>query len=133
MRLTARRWILDLAALVLLATVPILVLWPLFDSARFFVGAYGGLVLGLALASAGARWRLPVIVLAPATVVIYFVFGGALALPATTIGGVIPSLETLRQLATGAVTMWKAFLTSAAPLSIEDGHLLVPFTAMLVG
>jgi len=132
MKLTSRRWIVDLVSLVLLASVPIFVFWPLFDSARFFIGAYGGLVIGLALAAAGARWRLPILVLAPATIAAYFVFGGALALPATTIGGVIPSLETLRQLAVGAVTMWKAFLTSAAPLATDDGHLLVPFTTLLV-
>ena len=50
--LSARRWILDLSAMLLLFTVPILVLWPLFGGARFFVAAYGALAIGLALAAA---------------------------------------------------------------------------------
>ncbi|WP_221585035.1 transglutaminase domain-containing protein [Microbacterium sp. G2-8] len=130
--LSARRWILDLAAMVLLLTVPILVLAPVFDAGRFFVGAYGGLLVGLALAAAGALWRWHILVLAPATVAAYFLFGGALALPSTTIGGVVPTLTTLRELAVGSVTMWKSFVTTVVPVAVDDGHLLVPFAMLLV-
>ncbi|MGI6879081.1 transglutaminase-like domain-containing protein [Microbacterium sp. gxy059] len=130
--LSARRWILDLSAMLLLFTVPILVLWPLFGGARFFVAAYGAVAIGLALAAAGAAWRWHMLVLAPATIAAYFLFGGALALPHTAIGGVIPSLETLRELAVGSVTMWKSFLTTVVPVATEDGHLLVPFALLLV-
>ncbi|NHI16205.1 transglutaminase domain-containing protein [Microbacterium excoecariae] len=131
-RLTMRRWVLDLGAMVALFSVPILIFWAVFDSARFFVGAYGALAAGLALASAGAIWRWGILVLAPATVGAYFVLGGALALPDTTIGGVIPTLTTLRELAVGAVTSWKSFLTTVVPVAVEDGHLLVPFATILV-
>ncbi|WP_156760757.1 transglutaminaseTgpA domain-containing protein [Microbacterium karelineae] len=130
--LSGRRWILDIVAMIALFTVPILVFWPLFGGARFFLGAYGGLVIGLTIAAAGALWRWHILVLTPVTIVVYFLFGGAFALPATTIAGVVPSLETLRQLAAGSVTMWKSFLTTVTPMAVEDGHLLVPFATLLV-
>lgn len=128
----SRRGILDVAALVALFSVTIFVFWPLFEGARFFVGAYGGLAIGLALAFVGALWRWNLLTLAAATVASYFAFGGALALATTTIGGVIPSLTTLRDLAVGSVTMWKSFLTTVVPVAAADGHLLVPFATLLV-
>lgn len=127
-----RRWILDLAALVVMFTVPILVLWPVFSGSAYFLAAYGGLAIGLAIAAFGAIGRWHILVLALATVAAYYLFGGALALRETTIGVVVPSLETLRDLSTGAVTMWKSFLTTVVPAAAEDGHLLVPFTMALV-
>ena len=129
---SARRWVLDLAALVAMLSVTILVFWPLFDGPHLFVGAYGGLVLGLAIAAAGAVWRWGVLTLAGATVAGYLLAGGAFGLPATTIGGIVPTLTTLRELAVGSVTMWKSFLTTVIPVSPGDGHLLVPFTTLLV-
>jgi hypothetical protein len=47
-----------------------------------------------------------VLSLAGATIGAYIVFGGALALPHTALG-VVPTLETLQQLALGTITSWK--------------------------
>lgn len=130
--LPTRRWILDLAAVVALLLVPVVGFQPTFDSPLYLVAALGGLVLGVALAVLGRLLRWGILLLAGATVVAYFLFGGALALPHTTVAGVIPTLETLRQLGLGTFTSWKQLLTTVAPVAADGGHLIVPFLLALV-
>ena len=124
---------LDLTAAALLLAVSIVGFAPTFDSPQYLVAGVGGLALGLALAWAGGRWRLGVLSLAGATIGAYIVFGGALALPHTALLGVVPTLETLQQLALGTITSWKQLLTTVPPVAASDGHLVVPFILTLVG
>ncbi|MDQ7876705.1 transglutaminase-like domain-containing protein [Microbacterium sp. QXD-8] len=130
--LPLRRWILDLAAVTLLLLIPIVGFWPTFDGARYLVAALGGLVLGMALGVLGTLFRWGILLLTGATVIAYFLFGGALALPNTTVAGVVPTLETLRLLALGTFMSWKQLLTTIAPVATDDGHLIVPFILALV-
>ncbi|GAA4774112.1 transglutaminase-like domain-containing protein [Microbacterium gilvum] len=123
---------LDLGAALLLLLVPVIGFGPTFEGLSSLPAAAGGLVLGLAIATAGAIRRWSVLLVAAVVVAAYFVFGGALALGHTAIGGVVPTLETLRQLAAGVITAWKSLLTSVAPVAAEDGHLIVPFILSLV-
>jgi len=127
-----RRVTLDLVAVALLLSVGIIGFAPTFDSPRYLVTAFGALALGLAIAWLGARLRWGVLLVAGAAIAAVFVFGGALALPHTALFGVVPTLETWRQLAVGAVTSWKSLLTTVPPVSVGDGHLLVPFLLTLV-
>ncbi|CAH0214743.1 hypothetical protein SRABI76_02356 [Microbacterium oxydans] len=130
--LPLRRWVLDLVATALLIGVALIGFWPTFAGPSFLPGAIGGMLLGLAVAAVCAWRRWGILIIAGFTVVAYFVFGGALALPQTTIGGVIPTLETLEKLAVGTVTSWKQMLTTVAPVAASDGHALVPFLLALV-
>lgn len=130
--LSTRRWIADLAAIALLAAVSIVGFAPSFAGLGYLRAALGALVLGLAIAAFGAWVRAGILTLTALTVGAYFLLGGALALPHTAIGGVIPTIETLRQLAVGVVTSWKSLLTTIAPVSTGDGHGLVPFILVLV-
>ena len=122
-----RRWALDLGAMAALLIVALLGFWPTFGGGSFLVAAIGGILLGLAVAAVCAWRRWGVLILAGLTILVYFVFGGALALPHTTLLGVIPTLETWRQLAVGVVTSWKQLLTTVPPVAASDGHLMVPF------
>ena len=130
--LPPRRWALDLGATALLLAVGIIGFAPTFDGPGYLVAAVGAALLGLGIASIGTLLRWGILAVSGATVVGYAVFGGALALPATTIAGVIPTLETFSQLAIGVVTSWKRLLTTVAPVAGADGHLLVPFLLTLV-
>lgn len=130
--LPARRWILDLVAVALLLLVPIVGFSPTFDGARYLVAALGALVVGMALGVVGALLRWGILALTGTTLLAYFLFGGALALPNTTVAGVVPTLETLRLLALGTVMSWKQLLTTIAPVATDDGHLIVPFLLTLV-
>lgn len=128
----ARQNAIDLVAIGLLLMTALLGFWPTFGGPSFIVAALGGTLLGLGIALL-AKWRswgiLPITAL---TIVAYFIFGGALALPHTSLLGAVPTLDTLAALAAGAVTAWKQLLTTVAPVSAADGHLLVPFLLALV-
>lgn len=130
--LPRRRWVLDLVAVALLLLIPVVGFWPTFDGPRYLVAALGGLALGIALGVVGRLLRWGILTLSAATVGVYFLFGGALALAGTTVAGIIPTIETLRQLALGVVVSWKQLLTTVAPVSTDEGHLVVPFLLSLV-
>jgi hypothetical protein len=130
--LPLRRWILDLGASALLVLTALIGFWPTFAGPSFLPAVIGGIVIGLAIATVAVWRRWGVLIIAGLTVAAYFVFGGALALPQTSILGFIPSLETLQKLALGTVTAWKQMLTTVAPVAAADGHLLVPFLLALV-
>ncbi|MEV4686955.1 transglutaminase-like domain-containing protein [Microbacterium sp. LWH3-1.2] len=130
--LPTRRWILDLGAVALLLLIPLIGFAPTFDGASYLVAALGGLVLGMGLAVLGRLYRWGILLLTAATTAVYFLLGGTLALPHTTVAGVIPTLETLRQLALGVVMSWKQLLTTIAPVATDDGHLIVPLILSLV-
>src|SRR5690606_20576255 len=131
--LPLRRWVLDLGATALLIGVSVVGFWPTFAGPSYLGAALGGLVIGLGIAALAAWRRWGILSTAGLVLAAYFVFGGALALPHTAIAGVIPSLDTLQQLALGVVTSWKQLLTTVAPVAGADGHFLVPFLLMLVG
>lgn len=130
--LPLRRWILDLGATLLLVGLALLGFWPTFAGGSFLPAALGGILLGLAIAAVAFWRRWGVLLIAGLVIAAYFVFGGALALPQTAIAGFIPSLDTLQKLAVGPVTAWKQLLTTVAPVSATDGHLIVPFLLGLV-
>lgn len=130
--LPLRRWILDLGSTALLVGVSVVGFWPTFAGPSYLLAAIGGVLLGLLVAAVAAWRRWGILIVAGLTVAVYFVFGGALALPQTAIVGVVPSLDTLQRLALGAVTSWKQLLTTVAPVAAADGHLIVPFLLTLV-
>ncbi|WP_307858585.1 transglutaminaseTgpA domain-containing protein [Microbacterium flavescens] len=130
--LPMRRWVLDLSAVAALLAVPIAGFWPTFAAPSYLPAAVGGALLGMGLAALCAWLRWGVLPLAGLTVVAYFLFGGALALPHTAAVGVIPTIDTLGRLALGVVTSWKQLLTTVAPVAASDGHLIVPFLLALV-
>ncbi|PZU41018.1 MAG: transglutaminase [Microbacterium sp.] len=127
-----RRTLVDVVAVALLLAVPVIGFAPTFAGPGFAVAGFGGLAAGMGLAVLGARLRWGVLTLTAATAALYFVLGGALALPHTTLAGVVPTIETWRPLAVGIVTSWKQLLTTVAPVASGDGHLIVPFLLALV-
>ncbi|GAA1852614.1 transglutaminaseTgpA domain-containing protein [Microbacterium koreense] len=127
-----RQGAVDITASVVLVAVALAGFWPTFGGPSFVPAALGGVLLGAAIAAVAAWRRWGILAVTGLVVAAYAVFGGALALPGTTLLGVIPSLETLQRLAVGPVTAWKLMLTTVAPVSAADGHLLVPFMLSLV-
>jgi hypothetical protein len=130
--ISLRRWGLDLGATAVLVAVALVGFWPTFAGGSFLPAAIGGIVLGLAIAGVAAWRRWGILIITGLVIAAYFVFGAAFALPHTAILGSIPSLETLQKLALGPVTAWKQMLTTVAPVSAVDGHLIVPFLLALV-
>jgi len=126
------RTVADLVAVGALLSVAVIGFGPTFDGGQYLAAGFGALIVGLAIAWAGARLRWGVLPVAGVTVGAYLLLGGAFALPHTTFIGVIPTIETLRQLAVGSVTSFKELLTTVPPVAASDGHLIVPFLLTLV-
>ncbi|MEV7633109.1 transglutaminase domain-containing protein [Microbacterium sp. NPDC089318] len=127
-----RGWFIDVVAVGMLLLTALVGFWTTFAGPAFLHAALGGVALGLAIAAVSAWRGWGILIVTGATVLVYFLFGGALALPHTTLLGFIPTLDTLIALAAGVVTSWKQLLTTVAPVSAADGHLLVPFLIGLV-
>ena len=126
-------WPVDAAALAALLAAGALGFFATFAGDwHFFLAGFGGIALGLAVAWYSARHRLGVLLTMTLAVLAYIVFGSALAAPAQAIAGVVPSLESLRTIIGGVVLGWKQLLTSAAPVGVGNGLLVVPFLGSYV-
>ncbi|WP_104082177.1 transglutaminase family protein [Cryobacterium sp. Y11] len=122
----------DVLAMVLLLGLGVLGFGPVFGGTDYLLAGFGGLLLGLGVAVLGARLRWGTLLVAATTALTYFAFGGALALLPSTIAGVVPTLDTLRELAIGVVFSWKQLLTAPAPVAGFEALLIVPYLATLL-
>ncbi|MGV8907385.1 MAG: transglutaminaseTgpA domain-containing protein [Propionicimonas sp.] len=130
-----RRWaaVVDVAVLALLAGLALVPLASAFTGQRFWLAAGGGVLVGTGVAVLGTRLRAGVLGVAGLTIIGYFAFGGLLALRDSAIFGVVPGLDTLRDLALDVVFGWKQLLTVSTPVSGFDHLFGVPYLAGLVG
>lgn len=121
------------AVAVLALFVPgVLSFGPVFGGAEGYIAAGGGVVLGVALGWLARRFRWPLATVVAATVVVYLLFGGALALSRTTLFGVIPTVDTLVRLVPLSVQAWRDLLTVSLPASNFVGPAVVPYLSGLV-
>lgn len=105
---------------------------PTFGGLTGYLAAFVGVTLGLTIAAAGhvLRWRLGYRFLA--ILVAYLLTGGPLALPETTVAGILPSLDTVQRLALLMFQGWSDLLTVATPAGDISGPAAVPLLAGLV-
>ncbi len=123
---------LDLAAVALLLLPGVLAFGPVFGGAAGYLAAGGGALLGLVLGYAARRWRWTPASTVAATVGTYLLFGGALALRTTTLGGVVPTPDTLLRLVPLSVQAWRDLLTVNPPADSFVGPAVVPYLSGLV-
>ncbi|NEM90436.1 transglutaminase domain-containing protein [Galbitalea soli] len=106
-------------------------LWPIYRSTGLVIMVVAAVLSGSLVAVFGAiyRWTAPVVALA--TIVAFVVLGVPVAVPAKAVNGVIPSLDGLRDLATGVALGWKQLVTITLPVGQYEA-LLVPFFALIL-
>ncbi|MFE7505263.1 transglutaminaseTgpA domain-containing protein [Promicromonospora sp. NPDC057488] len=131
-RALTRFALVDVAALVVMLGAVAVGFGPVWGSLGYLLPTVGGAVVGLAVAWVGAWRRFPAVVVTALAVVAYVLFGGALALPHTTIAGVVPTLDTVRELLLGSVQGWKQFITTTPPMRSFPDLGVVPFLLMLI-
>ena len=124
--------VVDVASMMFLLVMGVLAFGPVFSDASGYVAAGGGVVLGSALAVIAAWRRWSGSVVASAAVVVFVLFGGPLALPATTVGGVLPTLETVNRLVLLSYQAWRDLLTVSVPASSFTGPAVVPYLSGLL-
>ncbi|WP_454041336.1 transglutaminaseTgpA domain-containing protein [Cellulosimicrobium sp. Marseille-Q8652] len=123
---------IDAVALAVVLGATVVGFAPVWGSTGYLLPAVGGAVVGLGVAWLGAWRRWPAVTVLAVAVVAYVLLGGVLALPADAVGGVLPSLDTVRDLLLGAVTGWKEFVTTVPPLHSFPELAVVPYLLMLV-
>jgi len=129
---TFLRKTVDLVAVTALLCVGVIGFAPLYVGTSWWLAAGGALVVGIGIGLGAHFGRWPVAFQALAVVAAYFLAGGPLVFASTTTSGVLPTLATLRALAHGVVTSWKALLTVQVPIEGVELALLVPFITALV-
>lgn len=112
-RATIPAW--SLMVLALLFVGPVLMFETVFGGYQGAIAAASGVVVGLMVAWASAKWRWDLLSITAAVVASHFLFGGAAALRETTLWGVVPTSRTLQSLVIGAVESWKDLLTLTPP------------------
>lgn len=122
--------ILIFLAAIFVALTP---LWPAYGTVSALRTTLGAaLIVGLVLWSA-SRFRLGFFATLALLIVGFYVFGGVLVTPGTSIFGFFPGLTTLETLTTGVVSAWKEMLTLEPPLGSSGGVLVVPYFLVFVG
>ncbi|MFD2797438.1 transglutaminaseTgpA domain-containing protein [Promicromonospora vindobonensis] len=124
--------LVDVAALSVMLGAVAVGFGPVWGSLGYVLPTVGGAVVGLLVAWVGAWRRFPAVTVTALAVLGYLLFGGALALPHTTIAGVVPTLDTLRELLLGSVEGWKQFVTTVPPMRSFPDLAVVPFLLMLL-
>jgi hypothetical protein len=124
--------LVDVAALGVMLGAVAVGFGPVWGSLGYLVPTVGGAVVGLLVAWVGAWRRFPAVTVTALAVLGYLLFGGALALPHTTIAGVVPTLDTLRELLLGSVEGWKQFVTTAPPMRSFPDLAVVPYLLILL-
>lgn len=97
-----------------------------------YVPGLAGITVGAAIAWAGVKWRWSPAIWFGALLGSYLILGGAVALPRTTIAGVIPTLDTIRRLVLLTFQGWRDLLTVATPAGDITGPAAVPWLAGLL-
>lgn len=128
---------IDCAVLAVLATLGLLGFATAYDDGGFLLAGVGGILVGTGAALLASWMRWNVALSALVAVGAYFLFGSALALGGKALFGVVPTLDTLADLALGAVFGWADVVTLLAPVGAPEYVDVLPylcgFLAGLIG
>lgn len=124
--------VVDAVALVALLALTTLAFLPVYRTGWLFVTVLGFGVVGIGIAALSALRRLGVLSTVGVSVLAWFVFGGFLTMPSSSVGGVVPTPRTLYGLLVGPVTAWRDMLTLDPPIGETFNLLTVPGAVALV-
>lgn len=124
--------VVDAVVIVGLVVAASLAFGGAYGGTRWLIAAAGGALVGAGAGLLAARLRWPWWGTVLAGMVGYLAFGAALAVPATAIARVIPSVESLRLLTLGVVNSWQQLLTVAVPVGTSGGLMIPVYLTALV-
>ncbi|WP_166984467.1 transglutaminaseTgpA domain-containing protein [Paramicrobacterium fandaimingii] len=128
---SAQTWI-DIAVVAGLILVGALGWMPVFDGRAHLLATVGGLAVGLGVAWCSHRLRLNAVTTLLMLFIAYFLFGSAFALSGDALWFVLPTLDTVRDLAVGAVFGWTDVVTLAAPVGAPPHLVVLPYVLSCV-
>ncbi|MBR7742625.1 transglutaminase domain-containing protein [Phycicoccus sp. BSK3Z-2] len=104
-----------------------------FLGAEWVVAAWAGLVLGLLVGHVAATLRWAALTGFLVLAGVYFLLGGPLAVRDSLVAGVLPTPQTVADLAVWGVEGWKRWLTLLPPVDARGPVLALPWLAGLLG
>jgi hypothetical protein len=107
-------------------------LWPIYQSPALVLMLVVTTIAGSAVAIAGALFRLPGIAVLGLTVLVFLLLGVPLAVPDLALNGVLPSIDGLWLLVSGAALGWRQLLTITLPVGSYQGLLVPAFVLVLL-
>ncbi|WP_051640097.1 transglutaminase domain-containing protein [Cellulomonas sp. URHE0023] len=123
----------DTAVLVAMLGLALLPLLSVYGEQAAVPALVGGLALGVAVAGVGAWRRWSAVTVVAVLVLVFFVAGGPLAAPNSTIAGFLPTPSTITELASGLASTWKQMLTLQPPVGTSGTLLVAMFSMALAG
>ncbi|NLE97517.1 MAG: hypothetical protein GX596_05950 [Propionibacterium sp.] len=126
--------VIDAVALLVLSALVALAFYPVYGTWYLFVAVVGfaAVGMGVSLLAAIREWAVGPTVLA--AVAAWFLFGGLLTMPSSSIASVIPTPRVLLGLLTAPVTAWRDMLTLDPPIGETFNLLAVPgLVGFLIG
>lgn len=105
--------------------------WPVYRDDSMIVAAVTAIVLGTLVALVGAVLRLPLVVVAIATVAAFTLAGVPAAVPGQA-NGVLPTGPGLLALFAGVALGWKQLVTISLPVGSYEALLVPYFVTLLV-
>lgn len=124
--------VFDIGALGTLIVLAVLGFGTAYGGTRYFIAGVIGTALGIAVAYVCARTRQPLLVVTATLVVVYFLFGAAVAVPDKAIAGVLPSPAAVLALIDGVVQGWAKLITTLPPVGAAGNLLTVPYVCGLL-
>ncbi|MCU1413976.1 MAG: transglutaminase protein [Microbacteriaceae bacterium] len=121
-------WV-DLAVLTALSALAIAGFEPAFGPYNYLAAAVGGLFVGTAVIVVTYLLRLSLVPSIAIALAAYVLFGGAIAMPASSIAGVVPTTTTLLGVFQGAVYGWPDIVTLQTPVEAPAYIAVVPYFA----
>ena len=131
--LTTRLVILDVLMITLLSILALSPLAAVFAGPRWVLAAAGGLVIGVGVTLVARKLNWGPWLTAIMFVLTYILFGPALAVPGSTIAGVVPTLDGVRDILYGSVEAWRNALTLQPLLTGEYQVFVVPLLVAAFG
>lgn len=126
--LPSRVWI-DVAVLTVLSVIGLLGFATSFSDLSYLLAGFGGLFVGTLAALVAAYFRLDALLTTVVIIVGYFLLGSVFASPGQALFGFIPTLESLSNLAIGAVFGWADIVTLTTPVAAPDYIAALPYVA----
>lgn len=120
------RWWGDAAALTVLLALVAAGFQPVYRTGWVAVAVVGCGALGMALAAVATTRRYTPLQSVGLGAAAWFILGGFLMMPSSTIAWVVPTPRTLQGLATGPFTAWRDMLTLPPPIGETYNLLTVP-------
>jgi transglutaminase-like putative cysteine protease/MFS family permease len=124
---------IDVGAVAVLTLIGLLGFGASFGGWLYLVVGVTGLLVGITIAVLSIRYGQPGSFVAAVSLFVLVALAAAVALRATALAGVLPTLETVRGLAQGITGGWRELVTTPPPVGNFGNLLAIPYVCGFVG